>query len=232
MKDLIKNKFKEFGFELSEKQIEQFSIYFNFLLEENQKFNLTAITMPEEIIVKHFIDSILTINNIKDGASVIDVGTGAGFPGVPIKIMREDIKLVLLDSLQKRVNFLKELVSLLKLDNVECVHFRVEDYAKEHREKFDYAISRAVAVTSTLSEYLIPLIKVGGQAIMYKGQKAEEELSQSQKAITILGGKFNKISTFDLKEYGFRKIIFIDKINKTDKKYPRGKNLPKTNPIL
>lgn len=232
MLDLIKKKFKEFGFTLTDKQAEQFNIYMKFLLEENEKYNITAITKPEEIILKHFIDSVLPINEIKKNASIIDVGTGGGFPGVPLKIMRDDLKLTLLDSLQKRITFLENLLKLLSINGVKCIHSRAEDYVKDGREKFDYALSRAVAAIPTLSEYLLPYVKVDGECLMYKGLKADDELNQGEKAISTLGGKVGNILRFAEPELGNRSIIFIKKLSHTDKKYPRSKNLPKIKPIL
>ncbi len=232
MKEFIKESFKNNGYELSEKQALQFEIYLNFLVEENEKYNLTAITDKKEIVFKHFIDSVLPISSIKKNARVVDIGTGAGFPGIPLKILREDIEIVLVDSLQKRVNFLEKLASMLSLKNYKCVHARAEDFIKDERENFDIALSRAVAATATLSEYLLPYVKVGGYAIMYKGQKADEELEEGKKAIKVLGGKVGEIQRFDLPEIGNRAVIIIEKVFKTDKKYPRGKNLPKTKPII
>lgn len=233
MKDYLKQLFAKYGFFLSQTQEEQFDKYFQYLVAENEKFNLTAITQKEEVAVKHFLDSVLPINEIPQNAWVIDIGTGAGFPGVPIKILRPDINIVLLDSLQKRVNFLKEVVNLLGLKNVQCVHARAEDFAKEKREKFDIALSRAVAGVPTLSEYLLPFVKKGGRAIMYKSQKAEEELAEGEKAIKTLGGSVEKTLSFNLEEVeSERKIVLIKKIALTPSKYPRGKNLPKTKPIV
>lgn len=233
MKDFIKDLFKKYNFDLSEKQIEQFDIYMNFLLEENEKYNLTAITDKKEIVIKHFVDSVLPLCEISQNASVIDVGTGAGFPGVPLKILRPDIKLTLLDSLQKRINFLSQLLAKLGINGVTTIHSRAEDFAIKNREKFDIALSRAVAGVPTLSEYLIPFVRVGGKVLMYKGASADEELSNGEKAIHVLGGKVEKILNFTLKEVeSERNIVVIKKINKTDKKYPRGKNLPKTKPII
>lgn len=233
MKKFIKEIFKKYNFDLSESQIEQFEIYMDFLLEENEKYNLTAITDKKEVVLKHFVDSVLPVTEIEKGASVIDVGTGAGFPGVPLKILRPDIKLTLLDSLLKRINFLNNLLEKLKINGVETLHSRAEDFASVSREKFDVALSRAVASVPTLSEYLIPFVKVGGKVIMYKGASCDEELENGKKAIVTLGGKVEKLVDFTLDEVDSqRKILIIKKANKTDKKYPRGKNLPKTKPIL
>lgn len=233
MKEFLKDLFKKYKIEVSEKQLDQFEKYYQYLVEENEKFNLTAITEMKDVAIKHFLDSVLGAVEIPQNANVIDVGTGGGFPGVPLKILRPDIKITLLDSLQKRVNFLKEVVKMLGLENVECVHARAEDYAKEKREKFDISLSRAVASVPTLSEYLIPFVKVGGKVIMYKSQKADEELAEGQKAIKTFGGNVDKIIPFKLEEVeSERNIVVIKKIAKTPPKYPRGKNQPKTNPII
>ena len=233
MKDLIKNIFKKYGYDLKEEQVEAFSFYYNFLVEENQKYNLTAITEPEQVVIKHFIDSILPEKLIPQNASVIDVGTGAGFPGVPLRIIRPDIKLTLVDSLQKRINFLNILIDKLSLKDVKTFHSRSEDFALTNRENFDIATSRAVASMPTLAEYLLPLVKVGGKAIMYKGEKIEEELKLGKKAIVILGGEISKTHEFYLDEAESKRFVLeIKKVKHTDKKYPRGKNLPKTKPIV
>jgi len=232
MKDMIKIKFNEFGIELTDRQAEQFDEYMKFLLEENEKFNLTAITEPNDIILKHFIDSALPYAEIKAKARIIDVGSGAGFPGIPLKILRDDISLVLVDSLQKRVGFLQQLVKNLGLTKVTCVHSRAEDYAKLKRESFDYAVARAVAQINTLSEYLLPFVKIGGMVIMYKGQKAEEELKEGKKAITTLGGKISEVLKYSIEDAGERAVILIKKIKNTPVKYPRGRNYPKNKPIV
>ncbi len=233
MKELIKNEFNKYGFVLNERQIEQFEIYLNFLTEENEKYNLTAIIEPKEIVLKHFIDSLLGMDKIPQNAKIIDVGSGAGFPGVPIKIMRGDVKVTLIDSLTKRINFLKELITKLELQNIKARHIRAEDYAhKEGREKFDLACARAVAALPTLAEYLIPLVKQGGKIFMYKGLKSDEELQQGQKAIMAMGGKVERVLTYNYDEIGTRNIIIINKISATPEEYPRGKNLPKIRPIL
>lgn len=233
MKEIIKSSFENYGIVLTDKQVEQFEIYYNFLVEENEKYNLTAITEKNEVAIKHFVDSVLPYKTIPQNASIIDVGTGAGFPGVPLKILREDLKLTLLDSLQKRVRFLKELTHKLELKNVTCVHARAEDYCREKREKFDVATSRAVAATNTLSEYLIPYVKKGGLVLMYKGSKAEDELKDGEKAIKTLGGKVSLIQKFFLKEVeSERNVVVIEKLFPTPSKFPRGKNLPKTKPIV
>ena len=232
MIEIIKEKFKNYGFDLSDKQAKQFFDYYEFLVSENQKYNLTAITEFNDVITKHFIDSVLPLKEIKENSSILDVGTGAGFPGVPIKILRPDIKLTLLDSLQKRINFLNQLLKLLGINDVKTIHSRAEDYIKQGREKFDYALSRAVASVPTLAEYLLPYVKVGGEILMYKGSGFQEELDLGHKAIKILGGQVENVLNYKLNEIDSqRNIIIIKKISMTDKKYPRGKNLPKLKPL-
>lgn len=196
----LKQQSKELGILLNEEQIEQFYKYMDLLLEWNQKINLTAITEPEEIIQKHFVDSITIEKYLNKNAEIIDVGTGAGFPGIPLKIIRPDLKITLLDSLNKRVNFLNNVIENLELSSIYSIHARVEEFGKvsQYREKFDVATSRAVANLATLSEYLIPLVKQGGYAISMKGSEVNEEIEQSKKAINILGGKIEKVDTFKL----------------------------------
>lgn len=208
-----------------------FESYYNFLIEYNQKVNLTAITQKEEVFVKHFLDSVLAQAEIPVGATVVDVGTGAGFPSLPLKLVREDISLCMVDSLNKRITFLNQLCKLLNVE-ADKVHARAEDFALKNKEVFDVAVARAVAKTNTLVEYLLPLIKVGGKVILYKSGNYEEELKDAEHAIEILGGQINSIKLYNLpKDMGERSLIIIDKIKKTPKTYPRGKNLPKLQPL-
>lgn len=219
-------------FNLTDKQNQQYAQYFSFLVDYNKKVNLTAITEEKEVYVKHFYDSMLGAQFIKEGAKVVDIGTGAGFPGVPLKIYRPDIKLTLVDSLNKRIVFLEELVKLLEVD-ANCIHSRAEDFAINNRECFDVVVSRAVASLNTLCEYTLPLVKVGGIFIAYKSGNIQQELETSKKAIQLLGGKINKIEKIKLpQEMGERSLILIEKIKKCSTKYPRGKNLPKLKPII
>ena len=185
----IKKYLQELEIELDENQIKQFYLFMQLLLEWNEKINLTTITDENEIILKHFVDSLTVAKYIKKGAKVIDVGTGGGFPGIPLKIYRPDLDVVLLDSLNKRVNFLNDVIENLDLESIKVIHGRAEDAGqdKKYRESFDVAISRAVANMATLSEYLIPFVKVGGIAIAMKGPEIEEELNGAKKAIKILG---------------------------------------------
>lgn len=228
----IKEIFKKYGIELNKNQIWQFEEYYKFLVKENEKYNLTAITEKEEVYLKHFLDSALGEKFINKNALVIDIGSGAGFPAIPLKIVRPDIKFVLVDSLNKRVNFLNMLIEKLKIKDVVAVHARAEDYIKDKRESFDCAIARAVAPLNTLLEYLSPYVKVGGKCLIYKAQKLEEEIQQSKNALSVLNLKIEKAENFKIEEIGAeRKILLVEKISKTPPKYPRGKNLPKLKPL-
>lgn len=226
---------KEINIQLDKEQVLQFYQYMQLLIEWNKKMNLTAIIEPHEIILKHFVDSLTMETYLQEGATLVDVGTGAGFPGIPLKICRKDIKIVLVDSLNKRLNFLNEVIQKLKLDKIETVHSRAEELGrnKEYREKFDIATSRAVANLATLSEYLIPFVKKEGKCICMKGSNVEEELENSKKAIQILGGKIIKMDSFFLPQTEIkRNIIVIKKIERTPVKYPRKPGLPAKEPIL
>ena len=230
----MEEKARKIEITLNEEQIQQFYRYMQMLIEWNEKINLTAITDPEEIILKHFIDSLTIANKIKENSSIIDIGTGAGFPGIPLKIYNNTYKILLVDSLQKRVNFLNEVIEEIKLKEIEAIHGRAEELGnkKEYREKFDYATSRAVANLSTLVEYLIPFVKIEGECICMKGTKVEEELENAKNAINLLGGKIVKKEVFDLANTdNKRTIILIKKERNTPKKYPRKAGVPSKNPI-
>lgn len=225
---------KKIDIDINEEQINKFYDYMNLLIEWNNKINLTAITDYNEIILKHFVDS-LTINKcIKENNYVVDVGTGAGFPGIPLKIIRDDIKIVLVDSLNKRINFLNEVIKELNLKNIETVHARAEEFGrnKKYRQKFDIATSRAVANLSTLSEYMIPLVKINGRCICMKGKEIKEELKDSLNAIKVLGGKVENVEEFELADNDInRSIIYILKEKDTPNKYPRKAGTPSKDPI-
>lgn len=209
--------------------MDKFEKYEQMLIETNKKFNLTSIDDPEEIRIKHFEDSLTIKSYINDGMKVLDIGSGAGFPGIPLRIEKK-FDLTLIDSVNKKVNFMNQVIDQLGLKNTRAVHVRAEDYAKDHREEFDMVISRAVANLSTLSEYALPFLKVGGIFIAMKGPKAEEEYEDAQNALKILGGELINIDSLDL--YGnTRKNILIKKVRSTKKKYPRDKNLPKKKPL-
>ena len=237
---LFEKGLEELSISLSQEQKQQFVTYYEYLIEKNKVMNLTAITEYEEVIVKHFLDSLSIVKagcfeqNTLDGKSVIDIGTGAGFPGIPLKIAFPQLKITLLDSLNKRVNFLNEVIEMLGLSKVEAVHGRAEDYAKqkEYRECFDFCVSRAVANLSTLSEYCIPFVKEGGCFISYKSGKIDEELSQAGNAVKILGGKVLDVVKFPLMGTDMdRSFVIIKKTRPTAKKYPRKAGLPSKEPL-
>lgn len=230
----IKKYAEKISITLQDKQINQFYDYMNLLLEWNSKINLTAITKPEEVIVKHFIDSITISENIGRHAKLVDVGTGAGFPGIPLKIIRPDIEVTLLDSLNKRILFLEEVIKKLSLEKIEAVHARVEEFGrnKKIRESFDIATSRAVANMAVLAEYMLPLIKIKGLCVMMKGSQIEEELKQSKNAVSVLGGKVERVDTFELPLTDIKRtIITISKECKTPSCYPRKPGIPAKTPI-
>ena len=224
---------KHFGFDTTEKQQNQFEKYAELLLSWNEKMNLTAITEIKEIAEKHFADSVSCAPLIKNGSEVIDVGSGAGFPGLPVKIVREDIKITLLDSLNKRLNFLEEVIKELGLSNIKTVHARAEDGArdKSHREKYDVVLSRAVAPLPGLCEYCLPYVKKGGVMIALKGREAENEAGQAEKAIKVLGGELLEIKDAFYKDME-HKIIVIKKTANTPSQYPRKAGKPSKQPIV
>lgn len=218
----------------SEEQYNQFYKYMNLLMEWNKKINLTAIIEPKEIILKHFVDSLTIAKYIEENKKVADVGTGAGFPGIPLKIYRKDLKITLIDSLNKRLNFLNEVISELELKEITTVHGRAEELGqnKEYRERFDIVTSRAVANLSTLSEYLIPFIKKDGKCIYMKTLEVDEELQKAKKAIKTLGGKIINTDKFYLPESEIgRSIVVIEKEKQTPIKYPRKPGTPSKEPL-
>lgn len=232
--ELLINQCKNLNIYITESQLEQFYLYMKILQKWNENINLTAILEDGDILQKHFIDSLTILPYINNEDNVIDVGTGAGFPGIPIKIVKEDIKVTLLDSLNKRVKFLHEVIDNLALSNIDTIHNRAEDAGRnlDLREKFDIAVSRAVAPLNVLVEYLMPLVKKGGQCICMKGNNIEEELANSKKAVHILGGKLEKIDELYLPQSDIkRNIIIIRKIEDTSSKYPRKAGVPSKNPI-
>ncbi|MBD9159681.1 MAG: 16S rRNA (guanine(527)-N(7))-methyltransferase RsmG [Clostridiales bacterium] len=219
---------------LNKEQYDQFYTYMVLLIEWNEKINLTAITEPQEIILKHFVDSLTIAKYIEEGKTIIDMGTGAGFPGIPLKIYRNDVKVVLADSLNKRIKFLNEAIEKLQLKNIETIHCRAEELGKnkEYREKFDYATSRAVANLSTLSEYLLPFVKLNGSGIFMKTMEIDEELENAKKAIKILGGRIEKVDKFEIPESDLgRSIIIVKKEKQTPSKYPRKPGTPAKEPL-
>ncbi len=234
--DTLEKGLKELGISLSDKQIQQLLQYYELLVSWNEVMNLTAITEFEEVCVKHFIDSLSLCKafDCTKEISVIDVGTGAGFPGIPLKIVFPNMKITLLDSLGKRVKFLNEVIAQLGLENIEAIHGRAEDYAKPQllRESYDICVSRAVANLATLSEYCMPYVKVGGHFISYKSEKIVEEMQTAGKAITVLGGEVEAQNEFILPCSDiYRNLFVIKKCRTTPKKYPRKAGLPSKEPI-
>ena len=222
--------FEKYNLNLTEEKLNKLNIFYSELIFYNNSFNLTAITEENEVFIKHFLDSIFPQFLIEKNSSVIDIGAGAGFPSLPLKIYRPDLSVTMIDSLNKRVNFLNDVIKKLELENISAFHARAEDFAKTSRENFDYAVVRAVAKIPTLIEYAFPLLKVGGRLLCYKGGDVEEELKQSEKALKILGGVVERVEKFNL-EGNSRTIVLIKKFEHTPSKYPRSKNLPKLKPL-
>ena len=234
--EAFKRGLEELEIELTEKQFGQFIQYYEMLVEKNKVMNLTGITEWEEVVQKHFLDSLSLVYaiEIEDGMKVLDLGTGAGFPGIPLKIAFPQMQIVLLDSLNKRINFLKEVIDTLGLKGIKAFHGRAEEFAQkgEYREKFDLVVSRAVANLSTLSEYCIPFVQVGGSFVSYKSGEIEEELEQADQAILTLGGTLASVEEFTLPDSEVsRSLVVIDKEESTKKKYPRSGGKPAKDPI-
>ena len=228
------NELHDLNIDLSQNQLKQFLMYYEMLIEKNKVMNLTAITEFNEVVKKHFVDS-LSLNkviNLKQSLSVLDLGTGAGFPGIPLKIAFPDLKITLADSLNKRLVFLNEVISSLNLKNIETVHGRAEDLARMecYRENFDLCVSRAVANLSTLSEYCLPFVKIGGLFISYKSAECDKEIDNAKHAIFLLGGKMRDIYKFELGDSG-RAFVTILKEKSCSKKYPRKAGMPAKTPL-
>ena len=236
MSQIFETKLSELGITLNEEQKRQFLQFYELLVEWNKVMNLTGITEYEEVNEKHFVDSLSIVKTIDMDSveTVIDIGTGAGFPGIPLKIAFPNLKVVLLDSLNKRILFLNTVIDTLQLTDIQTIHGRAEDFAKQqaYREQFDLCVSRAVANLATLSEYCLPYVRVDGMFIPYKSGEITEELQQSQNAIHVLGGKVTDVVKFRLPgtEIG-RSFVKIKKVQNTAKKYPRKAGLPSKEPI-
>lgn len=230
IKDIAKN----INLELNDEKVKKFYNYMELLLQWNEKVNLTAITEPNDIILKHFIDSLTIERYIDKNVNIIDIGTGAGFPGIPISIARTDINITLMDSLNKRIKFLDEVIKENKLNNAKTIHARAEELArdKDYREKFDIATSRAVASLNVLLEYMLPFVKVGGYCICMKGSNIEDEILNSKRALNALNGVIEKIEEFELPNSDMsRNIIIVKKVEKTLSKYPRKAGTPTKDPL-
>ena len=219
---------------LTDQQLEQFEKYYEMLIEKNKVMNLTAITEFDEVIEKHFLDSINICHllDLQSEIRLLDLGTGAGFPGIPLKIVFPKLNVVLADSLNKRILFLKDVIQKLGLKDIEAIHGRAEELARqpEYRENFDLCVSRAVANLSTLSEYCIPFVKEGGKFVSYKSGNCEEEINDSKKAVQLLGGKITKVDKFELGEAS-RSFVVIDKVKTTAKRFPRKAGTPSKEPL-
>lgn len=234
--DMLENASLNEGLNFNEDMYNKFIKYKELIKEWNEKINLTAITEDEEVIKKHFIDSlkVYKINELKNCKNIIDIGTGAGFPGIPMKIVNPDCNFVLLDSLNKRINFLNEVISNLNLENIRTIHGRAEDFAQdnEYRERFDGVVSRAVANLTVLSEFCIPYLKVGGYFVALKGPAIDEELDEAKKAIGILGAKIIRIEDVEIEGSDLKhNLVVIKKIKQTPKKYPRKAGMVTKNPL-
>lgn len=234
--DMLNEACQSMGLSFDEGKYNKFIKYKDLIKEWNQKINLTAITDDEEIIKKHFIDSIKVFNcdYVKNAKSIIDIGTGGGFPGIPMKIVKENSKMVLLDSLNKRINFLNEVIDDLSLSNIKTIHGRAEDFAQtaEYRQKFDLAVSRAVANLTVLLELCLPYVKVGGHFVALKGPAIEEEIKAAEGALKALGGKIEKIIEVDIEGSDLKhNLLVVKKIKDTPKKYPRKAGMVTKNPI-
>lgn len=233
----IKEVFDKMHIELPDGALELLNRYYEMLVDTNKVMNLTTITEYSEVVIKHFADSaaIGCITDMNGNIDVIDVGTGAGFPGIVLKIVYPQLSVVLLDSLNKRVNFLKNVITELGLTDISAIHGRAEDIArnKDYREKFDLCVSRAVANMSSLSEYCLPFVKVGGKFIPYKADGCDEEVKTASKAVNILGGKIRKIESYVIPDTDIcRKFVVIDKLRNTSAKYPRKAGLPTKEPLV
>ncbi|MGN0941921.1 MAG: 16S rRNA (guanine(527)-N(7))-methyltransferase RsmG [Selenomonadaceae bacterium] len=234
--DDLKGCADKFNITITNDELEKFDKYYRLLIEWNEKINLTAITEPHEVAVKHMIDSLSCFDEriFAENAHIIDVGTGAGFPGIPLKIYRPDLNVTLLDSLQKRIKFLNEVIITLGLKDITCVHARAEEAArqKQHREKYDVAVSRAVARLSVLAEYTLPYVKVGGCLIALKGAKFAEEVDEAQHAVTMLGGEIEDVRPVHLPTLDDKRaIIIVRKTKPTPKTYPRKAGTPERKPL-
>ena len=230
----FRNSMNSIGIELTDSQLNAFETYYDMLIDRNKVMNLTAITEFDEVMDKHFLDSVYLFRSIelKADYKLIDIGTGAGFPGIPLKIVFPELTITILDSLNKRVGFLNDVIDELNLNDIEAIHGRAEDIARDkaYRASYDIAVSRAVANLSTLSEYCLPFVKIGGKFVSYKSGDCADEVDNAKAAIHLLGGKINKIDEFSYSNNS-RSFIVIDKVMNTSNKYPRKAGLPSKKPL-
>lgn len=230
----LREKLKKINIEFDDKKIEQFYKYMNLLIEWNEKINLTAITEPDDIILKHFIDSLTISKYINENKKIADIGTGAGFPGIPLKIAKPNTQMFLIDSLNKRIKFLEEVIKQNEIPNTFAIHARAEEigHNKEYRGNFDVVTSRAVARLNVLLEYMMPLVKLGGKCICLKGPNIGEELEEAKNAIDILGGKIEKVEEIELPDSdNKRTIIIIKAVKQLPNRYPRKPGTPTVSPL-
>ncbi len=232
MQQILKGLFDKYNIDYNDEQIEKLTKFYELVIDANRVMNLTNITQKNEFAVKNILDCVLPLKMIPQNAQVLDIGAGAGFPSIPLKIMRPDLNFIMVDSLNKRINFLKSIIQTLNLKQIVAIHSRIEDFAQLNREKFDIVVARAVARLNTLCEYALPLVKIGGKLIAYKSQKADEEIIEAKNALNILGGEVIQKQNVLIKEIDSIRInIVIEKLRETPKQYPRNKNLPKIKPI-
>jgi len=235
--DILNEASNNEGLKFDQHKYDQFMLYKDLIKEWNEKINLTAIKEDEEIIKKHFIDSmkVFKFDELKNAKNVIDIGTGGGFPGIPMKIIKPEVNIVLLDSLNKRIIFLNEVIKQLDLKNIKAIHGRAEDFAqeKQYRERFDVAVSRAVANLTVLSEYCIPYVKIGGYFVAMKGPAVEEEIKASKNAIRMLGGRIEHIEKVQIEDSDLNhNLVIIKKVAITNRNYPRKAGLVAKNPLV
>ncbi len=207
--------------------------YMKLILEWNEKINVTAIKEEQEFIVKHYVDSLSISNYVRDAKRILDIGTGGGFPGIPLKIYHLDKEFTLIDSVNKKITVINDVIEQLKLSGIEALHVRAEDLARDsqYREQFDVVTTRAVSRLATIAEYMLPFVKIGGKAICMKGPNVEEEMEEAQKAIRILGGRFERVEKLNISGEFERNLVILEKVKSTDKKYPRGQGKPAKEPI-
>lgn len=232
-KSIFLDEIKKIDVSVNDDMLNKFYTYMKEIIDWNEKVNVTAITDEKMFIVKHFIDSLTVNRFVENKNSVIDIGTGAGFPGIPLKIVNPELKVTLIDSVNKKLNVIRDISEKINLNNLQIIHTRAEDLAikDEYREKYDVATTRAVSNLSTILEYMLPFVKVGGYAVCMKGPNYKEELDDARNAITVLGGEYQFIETLNIDEELERNIIIIKKIKETPKKYPRGQGKPLKEPI-